>query len=414
MKLYIFMASGGYGGINGAIIYVMNKKKYLEENGWTVFIFGKDNDNVVIPYFKQNPIIAYEDLQYSFSLFSKEKRNRLLNSMISALNIGNENIIECIVESYSDISATWGEALAERLNGKHIYNCVRENPICHNREYYQFLRFKYDRHELFGMSENTVSKFLTGYMDIRPSEDLQIKTPCDNSVQDIDSDLVNKVDSNVDYRICTVTRLDKGYIFPMIDGIEEFCVRNNKYVQIIFIAGAYHQEAIDRIEKRLSNNEYIKYSITGFLFPVPAKLLHMMDLAICTAGAVLTTYRSGVPTISMDVTSLDAIGIYGYNTTNTHYRTIEEKLSLSTLIDKVLIDKVIVPNMKMPDYSYVNDILEEGMQKINAIRVSKEYYDVAKVVNLYGKYKLNIVVSQIFGPEFYKNVVTMKARLKKR
>ena len=414
MKLYIFIASGGYGGINGAIIYVMNKKIYLEEKGWNVFILAKDNDNVVIPYYIENPILSFQELQFSYSQFNKRKSSLVIESMIDEMDIRNKDIDECIIESYTDISATWVEELAHKLSGKHIFNCVRENPHCYNEEYFKFLKFKYDRHELFGMSKNTVSKFLDAYMEIEPNESLQIKTPCDNSVQDIETDLIRKINLTVDYRICTVARLDKGYIIPMINGIEEFCLKNKKTVQIVFIAGAYHKEAIVNIQNRLKNNKYITYVITGFLFPVPAKLLHMMDLAICTAGAVLTTYGSGVPTISMDVSSYDAIGIYGYNTYNTHYHSDEESIPLSYLIEKVLINKILKTENKLPDYSYVNEILEEGLQKVNEYYSTKEYYDVYNVINLYGKYKLNITISRLFSPQFYKKLVEIKARWKNK
>ena len=139
-----------------------------------------------------------------------------------------------------------------------------------------------------------------------------------------------------------------------------------------------------------------------------------MDLAICTAGAVLTTYGSGVPTISMDVSSYDAIGIYGYNTYNTHYHSDEESIPLSYLIEKVLINKILKTENKLPDYSYVNEILEEGLQKVNEYYSTKEYYDVYNVINLYGKYKLNITISRLFSPQFYKKLVEIKARWKNK
>lgn len=79
-----------------------------------------------------------------------------------------------------------------------------------------------------------------------------------------------------------------------------------------------------------------------------------------------------------------------------------------------MINKILKTENKLPDYSYVNEILEEGLQKVNEYYSTKEYYDVYNVINLYGKYKLNITISRLFSPQFYKKLVEIKARWKNK
>ena len=54
--------------------------------------------------------------------------------------------------------------------------------------------------------------------------------------------------------------------------------------------------------------------MTGEQFPIPKKLLQLMDVAFAGSGSVNPPYYENIPTISMDVYDNKPIGAMGYDT----------------------------------------------------------------------------------------------------
>lgn len=398
MKNYVFL-TGGIEGINGVVIYLDNKIKYLINKGYRVVIISPNIGEVYVKslqkYFFYRPYMKYYPSSYRKSII-----NRYLCDLKKICD--GDRLQETIIESHNYNLSCWGEILAKTLGGKHIHLLVTENPKIYTEEFYQFMKFKLDRYELFGMNEKTIPMLMNGRMNLEISERYLMQTPCDNTVQDVDSGFLDEIDRNVDYRICTVSRFDKSYVMPMIDKIEEFCEKTNSKIQIFFIGGAYHQENIERIHERLNNNEYINYVITGFQYPVALKLLHSMDVAIGCAGSVLTTYRAGVPTIPLDVSDFEPVGIFGVTTNSTHYKEEgKEEADLTKLLTEILIEKHVVTQNLIPNYGDLTAVFDEHLKKISKSNLSNKYFDVLRVVNEEGSYKRRMCVMHIIGPRAY-------------
>lgn len=405
MKTYIFF-TGGIEGINGVVIYLDNKIKYLIDAGYRVFIVSPNSGTVYVKSL-ESYAIHMPVMMYYPSSYNKWKLESFAKKITNLFGDYCEQ--ETIIESHNYNLACWGELIAKKMNCRHIHLLVTENPKVWTDEFYKFMRFKLERYELFGMNEKTIPMLMKGHMDLELSDTYLLKTPCDNTVQDVESDYINQIDPLVDYKICSVSRFDKPYVIPMIEQLEDFCREKKCTIQMFFIGGVYHEENLKKIQERLFNNEYIKYIFTGFQYPVSLKLLHAMDVAIGCAGSVLTTYRAGVPTIPLDVSDFKPIGIFGVTTNNTHYKDLVQKeLSLTDLLSRILIQKEIAVEKICPEYGDLSSEFQIHFQKIAKCKKNMEYYDVSSVVNEGGSYRRRIKIMHVIGPRNFYRLDSLK------
>lgn len=408
MKTFIFL-TGGVEGINGAIIYLLNKKIYLEKNGWNVIILYHGKGEVFIPEFKECQGY-FEFLKYYPSSFNKRILPKKINGIKQQFNELTQSSEICI-ESHNFRLACWGEYLAEKFNAQHIFLLVRENPKIETKEYFEFMKFKYETHSLYGMSSNTLQLLFKDYMDIPVDKALQMETPCDNTVQDVESKWINLVNQDVRYNVCTIGRLEKKYLVPMIKEIEKFAIKFNRKIDLYIIAGAYNKNSEELILELLEGCDLVTGYVTGFTYPVPLKLLHKMDMAICCAGSVLTTHNAGLPTVAIDVLDLEPIGIYGYTTYNTHYRSNnQEKVAYEDVIKSILVNKE-AENLKLiPRHSDMNNIFKEHLL-IHRRKSNSGYYNITTITNEGGHYKRRMTISKIIGPQNYEKIQNIKGKI---
>ncbi|MDO4329867.1 MAG: hypothetical protein Q4C66_11090 [Lachnospiraceae bacterium] len=411
MKTYIFL-TGGIEGINGVVIYLDNKIKYLLKKGYRVFIICPNTGTIYVKSLEQ---YAHHKpfMKYYPSSYKKGVLRCYLNELQQLCRDIDEN--ETIIETHNYNLSCWGEALAQTMNCRHIHLLVTENPKIWTDEFYRFMKFKLERYELFGMNEKTIPMLMKGWENLDISDKYFLKTPCDNTVQEGGSEFLRKSNPEVDYRICSVGRFDKPYVLPMIDQLETFCKEKNCRVQLFLIGGVYHENNLQKIQNRLRDNKHIEYVYTGFQYPVSLSLLHTMDAAIGCAGSVLTTYRAGVPTIPLDVSDFLPVGIYGVTTNSTHYKESGKKEdTLSELLTKILIEKKVVTRNLSPDYGDLTSEFDIHFAKLAASNQSKQYYNVSAVVNKGGSYKRRIKIMHVIGPRNYYFLDNMKNKVKSK
>ena len=104
--------------------------------------------------------------------------------------------------------------------------------------------------------------------------------------------------------------MDKPYV---IHAVKDFCNYASSYPEKSFLyiwigdapAGSLAPEKIKSMVDVLPNVEFLK---TGYMLPVPYKLLEFCDVFISSAGSCWPCERSGVPTISYDGNDFKPIG----------------------------------------------------------------------------------------------------------
>lgn len=412
MKLYILM-TGSLDGVNGVVLYVRNKIKYMQQMGWDVVLMHSHDTKKKI-YVED--LKRWNKPQYTFpfldnypACYGKKKLENIITQVIGKLP--NTNLVEkSVIETLNYKRACWGELLAKHLHARHIFLSTTENPYILNNEYFKFLRFKFERNELKGIQESSMMRLFEGWMHLNPSPSHTVPAYCQNCIDDIESPFEEAYRIDEDYHICTIGRMDKKYVLPMIEGIREFCKETHKTVQLFIFGGAYSNEARQKVENVLREFKYLNSVVTDFIFPVPISLLEKMDLAIATAGAAIGLNEVGLPTISMDSQDGEPIGLMGVTTNAAIYRTDEEKITLSEWLKKVLIDKASQRNIQKIDYSanLSQEMVKHG-QWLEDVNSPLIYFDTSKIFNegsprtshrfrayrLLGKNKVDIVLKRI-------------------
>jgi len=408
MKKYIFFASC-ITGMGGAQMYLRNKSLYLQEQGWDVSLVSAQRGKIYILELKRYDWFIPE-LGFNYYLFSGRKRERIVNEIIG--NFIQQQFEDIVIESTCMSECTWGEVVAEKIGARHLCYILQEYNVANSFTERNFLRFKYERHELAGIVQKSLQNLFTSFYPIETEKSYYLPAYCNNVVEDIDSeDLKNINRQDYDYIVGCLSRLDKPFIIHAINGFIDYAQSHleKKYL-LLMIGGAPEGSSfiknINKLFERISN---VTLHITGYLFPVPSKLLDICDVFFTSAGSAWVCKQSGIPTITYDGNDFHPIGILGRTTNNCLLRDKNEPiLDLSNLLDKVLLEKSYVKEpstqeLNNPDFSSHDQFLFEMSRE-------KNYFDFEHVTQSVSEKKLKALLF-IFGAENYYKMGNWKKRL---
>jgi len=252
---------------------------------------------------------------------------------------------------------------------------------------------------------------------ITKEESYQLPAFCNNVEADVDSPFLEKVrDTEHDYLIGMLSRLEKPFVIP---SIRDFCCYANKHADKKFLfllmgdapkGSGIMAEIHESVSKNAPN---VKIIATGYLYPVPTRLLEMCDAFFTSAGSSWVCMRSGVPTIAIDGNDFKPIGILGRTAQHSLFRGENEPpLDFSNLMDDILVEKKYkkeAPSYRdgLPDFSDHMKALEETVPE-------KEYFDVESIKpESKADYKLKLALS-VIGPESYLKLGFLKEKWTRR
>ena len=392
MKLYIMIA-GSFGGMNGVVIYIRNKLKYMEDMGWETILINTHNIQSDLPIYidelKARDLLKdykFECLKEFPSAFSRKNLNIYLSNMEKAIREKGE-FEDCVIETGNLKTAMWGELLAKRLSGYHVHNSTTENHIIENSDIFEFLKFKLQRNEVGGIDEQSVAKMFEGYQKIDNSKDYYMPLFCDTVTEDYISKWDCNYDDTADYHVATIGRLDKKYISVMIEGCEEFANKFNKKIQIFIFGGAYGENVLASLNDIIEKCQFITCVITGFIYPIPKKLLKKMDISFASANAAHCPRDNGITTITMSGEDGQPIGVLDVTTKNLIYTDSNDILhSVCEWMELILIKNEYVYKIdpeKLPD-TYSIEMQPHGEWLEQHLK-EKCYFDTSKLVNSHKK-----------------------------
>lgn len=377
MRLYIFITSR-ISNVGGAENYIGSKKHVLESLGWNVFIFYYDLGNVVLPWFKTN-CIHIDELRYPTYYYRKKGRMAVIEKMMT--HFSDMSIEESVIESTIVDTSTWGELLAKRLGARHILYTLQEDNTITNESISKYLIFKYKRWELAGIVKSSIYKMMKSInYDISEEESPFLSAYQFDSVADYDSEFISKVQAiDKDYTICSIGRLNKPFVIPTIKSVVEYIRTDSSHKYLLLLIGGApegtdSQREIESICRDIPNLQLL---ITGYMFPIPSRLISLGDVFISSSGSARLSVREGIPTISIDADDCAPIGVLGETTNNGLFRTGEPILPLGKYLDDVLKNKLYCKkeasaHKKSPDYT-------SHFEFIDKCDTAKEYYDVSKL-----------------------------------
>ena len=368
--------------MGGAQMYVRNKALYLQNAGWDVFVFAADGYNVLIPELRQFEYF-FPELNFNKYECSKKTQQRVVASILTI--IGKQVSDKVTIESTSIVESVWGEAIARLVGAKHIVFLLQEKNINFNKGILDYLIFKHHRREVAGINKKSLYNFFKPFYPIEEETSYRLNASCNNVEADVDHPLVEFISKkSKDYVVGLFSRLDKPYVQPTLESFKCYIQRhkNVKFI-LLLIGSAPNAMTIDKVYDVLGHQENLDVIITGYLFPVPTKLLELCNVFLSAAGSSRVCARSGIPTITFDANDSLPIGVLGYTTKNTVFRGEDEKpIELSALLDDILFKKVyrrIESNYYtgIPNFMAHTEFIAQSCQDIsyyNVDTISAEYY----------------------------------------
>lgn len=409
-KYYIFLIPT-IKHMGGAQMYVNAKFKSLKDDGWNVFVFHGIPGESILPLMRDNAIHVPE-LEFAANVYGRKQRERVINNIVSYLSL-KEDSNNIIIETTCVSPSTWGECLAREIGAKHLIFILNEkNQI--SSELYPFYRFKHERGELAGIRKEIIYDMFKDHTDELHLEDMGVLSAfgCTHVVEDIPSKYLQEIESlQSDYVIGSIGRLDKPFVGKMLDGIISFCKDNpNKMFTILFIGGHPIKAEEERIKEQIESHPNCNIIITGYMFPLPRKLIQLMDVCIASAGSAIVSHKLGVHTITVDANDFLPIGIKGITCESNLLRSPNEPVvSYESLLHYLLIDKKYKPHFAQdfvkPDYS-------SHFEFVNRSDKSKKYFDIEMIKVKGLSLKIMKFMINLAGPGFYHKLSEIK-RIKK-
>ena len=396
--------------MGGAQMYVNAKFKSLKDDGWNVFVFHGIPGESILPLMRDNAIHVPE-LEFAANIYGRKQRKKVINDIVSYLSL-KDDVNNIIIETTCVSPSTWGECLAREIRAKHLIFILNEkNKI--SSELYPFYRFKHERGELAGIRKEIMYDMFKDHTDELLLEDMGLLSAygCTNVVEDIPSEFLQKIESlQSDYVIGSIGRLDKPFVARMLDGIISFCKDNpNKKFTILFIGGHPIKAEEDKIKEQMESHSNCNIIITGYIFPLPKKLIQAMDLCIASAGSAIVSYKLGVHTITVDANDFLPIGIKGVTCEGNLLRSSNEPVvSYESLLHDLLICKKykhqFVQDFVKPDYS-------SHFEFINRSDKSKKYFDI-DTIKVKGKsLKIMKFMINLIGPSLYHKLSEVRKKM---
>ncbi len=392
--------------VGGSQIYSLNKIHYLRRNGFKTFIVHSNiGNNIIIDELKQFTYYGYNKLKFPAQFFTQNERNKLIRKLICSLQITSTDNI--IIESHTITCATWGELIASKLNAKHLIYLLSEYPKLENNGYFTFLKFKYNRKELAGITPHSLNFLFKNWLSIEANKCWSLPAYCSNVLDDIRIKFSIPFEK-YDYIIGSIGRIDKPFILDALDDIILFSKSvHEKQLLLILIGGGSNRNKTKIINK-LKRQKNITLYITGNIYPIPIELIKKIDVFLSTAGSCRVSNSIGKLTISFDVNDKKPIGILNHTTTNTIYRNLNEpKLSLFELLNDILINKKYKENIIPINLQILNDIdFKSHLEFILSSKKEKQYFNIS-FINKSRRDIVRIICIRIFSTNLFYRIKTL-------
>lgn len=337
MKTYVFI-SRRICEIGGAEQYLYNKSRYLESTGWRVYIFSGRRGRILINGFEKYEKDIYPALSYAPECYSKREVRKTIEAI--AERVGDCGGDPCIVESDGVNRAVWGEMIARRLGAKHLAFILQENHG-YDADVKSFLRFKYDRHELAGITPQSIGQMLEGD-GIEPRDDTKISAYCNNVVEDCEDRVSALLDPNADHVFGSLGRLEKPCVPAILDGFKAyFAAHADERFELVLIGGASVEARERQIREEMEAVGNVRLLITGNMYPLPRTLLDRIEVFVSTAGSASATYRAHRPTVRVHPVTGEPVGVIGldFELRDRSMYDVALELSIPDCIERALREK---------------------------------------------------------------------------
>lgn len=397
MKKYIFFTPC-ICKVGGAEEYINKKSARLEKAGYVPIIFHCVNGPILISHFNEVRNYRITELGLTPFYYTKKQRHRIIEQIIEYCDISKND--EIFIESTEISMSEWGEMVAEQIEAKHVCIILQENHD-YPKYFQDYLFFKYNRTELYGITKKSIPMMLKDY-DSAALEGRHIVAECNNVVDDVPCTLIDHI-PKADYTIGSIGRLEKNFV---IGGLKQVILLANKYNDCAFnliLIGNGSDERVNEIKKIFEQVTNVTLLITGYMYPIPKKLLEMIDCFFSSAGSVHVTSELGKPTISMAADG-DPIGIMNYTTVNSLYKDEPYvKTELNKYLEMILMEHYCQVHIPIRKESPKEDFAQEFSRQMGffAQNIEQVYYPIEDKYVLSPRGKIYRLCASILGSRLF-------------
>ena len=295
--------------MHGANMYIYNKTDYLKRNGWRVLVFSAEQGDILITGLQEYKQYQFVELRLYPSIFGTKRAEKYVDKICSVIEDALDGD-QIVVESTNLVSAMWGELIAKRYHCCHLVFIMQERFHFSGDEK-EYIRFKLDRHELAGIANDSVQKML-GDERINFDSSMHVRAFCTNTIDECEDTITPHLNNKADVTICSIGRLEKPYVLPLVKQLREvFKTSSNQTFNLVMIGGTRARKMYRLIENEVRDLQNVTLYITGYIFPIPKQFINNCDLFISAAGSAGASYSENKPTIRLNPTTGNIIGIIG-------------------------------------------------------------------------------------------------------
>ncbi len=407
-KKYI-MLTNAIVNLGGGQIYCNNKYKYLNSIGFETFIFSTHGGELFVKNLEKFLPLIIDELDFYPITFNKITTQKILNKICKKIDYIEGD--EIVIESHTEYLAVWGELLAKRLNAKHIIYLLGEHFDGLSDYVFKFLDFKYGRKELANINKVAMQRMFAPYKNLSEEDCFFLQARLGVPVEDIEisSELVEKCkDKKV---IGVIGRGDKNYVFESVKIVCEFAEKHTEEKFVLLVVGSIVPGISEEIKSYVESYQNVDLMLIGDQFPIPKKLLHLMNVAFAAAGCVAPPYYEEIPTIVMNVYNNKPIGVMGYDTLVTVSKEQKSKNNADYYLEEIIYGNFIKENeYTAPEPIDFNAAYEKHFDFINNSCDKKEYYDFSNM-SATKKDKIFSILYKIGGVKLIRLLKKLKSKI---
>lgn len=316
-KTYVFFTYS-IKNVGGSQLYVASKSEYLIKQGWKVIIIYSQDGELLIKKFLNYNTFYYPELACKAYHCASYLRNKITNKLKTLIN-------HCtIIESHASNLSSWAEIVSKQLNAKHIVFNIDEKP-CIPPIMYDFYKFKYQRGELAGIVEDSVQRLFEPFDFALDKGSPMIKAyGASDCIFEVEYETPKYENGPV---IGFVGRMEKEFICNTAQIMADFIKMHPSITfNVVYVGGQPKgTNFIEQIKRDYADIHNVRLYFTGYLFPIPLKLVESFDFCISGAGAANALTRKGIPTITVDARDLKAMGVLGVTTNQTLFSDTDKQ-----------------------------------------------------------------------------------------
>lgn len=401
MKKYLMITYALY-HMGGGQLYALRRARYLKKKGYDVYIISarakeKEEDFILKKEFSEFKFTDIPEVSIPYAFFSPQKRERIIRKIKKFIGYG-----DFIIESHLLSAVEWGEILAYKIGAKHIAHTLDDRSL---KEFkykpgIDIFKKKLMLNEFYGCGSTSIenifedASYKDNYVNVGFSA---------SELKEVSKPQIS-VEKNNEYLITTISRLEKPYIYQIIEDSIKLAIKYPERKFKLLIVGdsqiedvtAYLKEKAAQLSKNVNNIEII---FTGFIKELGKDIFKITDLYICQGTSVINAISQGTVTLNVISFSLKDVPINsitieelknldkriktissGFFGTDTKNFAFSENNKYFTLFEKMEEAYLASPNK-------INNLKQNGLKVFNdEFELTRNFEKLDEIIN-----NLNIV-----------------------